>query len=123
MSLDSAQRDDGLNLQAAVYLLEASGATAINLYGDSRARPPVWAAKARWPNRWGHGAGADPIEALLRLAESGLDGYECAHCGRPTGVDTASANGSTPMAVFESYCWIFYEHDLDRFIRTCGGDL
>jgi hypothetical protein len=124
MTSVSAQRepDQPITLAAAIDLLDQTGARYVDFRTDLSTEPHVWAARAKWGNRWSFGAGDTPVSAILKIAEEGIDGWECASCGRPSGLDPEGAHPS-PLTGFDTYCWIAYDETIDLFVRSCGGHL
>ena len=101
---------DDAKLVALVDMLGRTGAEEFQIRYCDEERPVVWIAAARWPAPPGHqygvgewvdgppggiwqAAGAlEPYGAVMRLAESVMDGGTCQHCGRPSAVDDLPAD-------------------------------
>lgn len=66
---------------------------------------------------WTVGAGLGPIRAVLALADDLIDGGECVHCHRPTGVTEDIA----PMPASAAICWYQWDPELGTFRRGCEG--
>jgi hypothetical protein len=65
------------------------------------------------------GAGSDPLTAMMKLLDEVVDGAECAHCHKPTGV-TDHWTSTMPMAT--AICWWQYDPETKTFRRGCEGD-
>jgi hypothetical protein len=64
---------------------------------------------------WDAGAGATPLASVERLLDQLLDGGQCTHCHRPTGV----AHNLGPMPLAEQVCWYQYDPELKTYRRAC----
>ena len=61
-------------------------------------------------------AGLTPEQAAFRLLETLVDGGQCQHCRRPTGI----TSDWDEMPAGKSICWYQYDPELKRFRRGCG---
>lgn len=102
-------------LKAAVALVGRTGAQDLTIGYSEEHEPPVWFAAASY--RQGHEAGGamTPLKAVLRLLDALVDGGQCAHCKRPTGVVVEL--GAMPLA--DVFCWYQYDPELKTFRRGC----
>lgn len=65
---------------------------------------------------WEVGAGMTPPTAAMRLCDQLIDGGQCTHCHRPTGV---SENWETRMPADSMICWYVYDPERKTFRRGC----
>lgn len=65
-------------------------------------------------------AALHPLPAVIGLGESLMDGGQCVHCGRPTGLDTNLT--AEPMPLPRLICWYQWDPELATFRRSCEGD-
>ncbi len=59
-----------------------------------------------------------PLRAALRLLDQLIDGGQCLHCKRPTGV-SETFDGAMPLD--DLLCWYRYDPELKTFRRGCEG--
>jgi hypothetical protein len=105
---------------AAVDLIGRTGAKSFAIRYTDDEPPVVWAAVAEYGDGRAEAAGAlHPIVAVLRLAELLVDGGQCTHCGRPTGLDVDSID---TMPLDTLVCWYQFDPELATFRRGCEGD-
>ena len=75
-------------LTAAVDLLHRAGATVFQIRYSDDEPPVVWIAVAGWVGPdgivWQTGSSVDPVEAVMCLCETVVDGATCVHCGKTT---------------------------------------
>jgi hypothetical protein len=96
--------------------------TTAALAGDgtpAHESPTVWIAIAIFPGAPPQvGAALTPAGAAYRLLEQLIDGGQCTHCKRPTGItdDFAAA-----MPAAGQVCWYRYDPELKVFRRSCEG--
>lgn len=107
---------------AAADLLPRLGATTLELRfsePESPGSPVVWIAIAGFQGAGPQvAAGLSPYRALYRLLEQLVDGGQCTHCKRPTGV--CDDLDSLPLGTV--VCWYVYDPELDTFRRGCEGE-
>jgi hypothetical protein len=78
-------------LAAAVDLLGRTGADSMQIRYSDDEQPVVWFAVALYRDgKWETASAANPLRAILRLGEQLLDGGQCRHCNRPTGLEPDS---------------------------------
>ena len=109
-------------LMALVELIGRTGAQAFQLRYSDDEQPVVWIAVAgykRDPRNMVYevGASTSPDRAAFRLAEALVDGGQCTHCKRPTGVDDSWDS----MPLDQLVCWYQYDPELKTFRRGCEG--
>ena len=104
---------------AAIDLTRRTGAKGFQIRYSDDEQPVVWIAVADY--RKGHEAAAalDPLQAVLRLVETLLDGGLCVHCKRRSAV-SHDWNRELPLA--EHICWYVYDPELQTFRRSCEGE-
>lgn len=56
-----------------------------------------------------------PEKAAFRLLEQLVDGGQCRHCNRPTGI----SDKFMQMPAAEAVCWYQFDPELTRFRRGC----
>lgn len=108
---------------ACVDLIGRTGAKDFGMRYQDDEKPVVWIALARY-ERGGRDvyetdAALDPTLAAFRLCERLMDGGECQHCHRPTGV---SDDFVGDMPLDELFCWYRFDPELNKFRRACEGD-
>jgi hypothetical protein len=119
---------DEQRLAACVALIGATGAQEFQLRYSDDEQPVVWIAVARHRIRggrpvggkrgrevWESAAAMDPLNAAFRLCETLVDGGQCQHCSKPTGVTLDF--GAVPMR--DTVCWYQYDPELEVFRRGC----
>lgn len=87
----------------------------------SEEQPVAWTAVAELPDgRFDAAAGNNPDIAVIRLAETLVDGGQCRHCNRPTGFEPnweiVWDDGVLPI------CWATYDPETDSIRPGCGRD-
>lgn len=123
---------DDPRLPAAADLVRRSGARSLQIRYSDDEQPVVWLAVAEYGvdpagrplARGGRrtfeaAGGMTPRDAMMRLLDAVVDGAECAHCHRPTGV-TDEWRGDMPLA--EVLCWYRFDPETQTFRRGCEGD-
>lgn len=85
--------------------------------GPNRAgSPTVWIAIAFFAGAPPQVAAAlSPGRAAFRLLEDLVDGGQCAHCKRPTGI----TDGISAMPAARAVCWYQFDPELVVFRRGC----
>lgn len=79
--------------------------------------PTVWMAIAGFGGRrFEVGAASHPEKALFRLLEQLVDGGQCRHCARPTGI----TRDFTEQPAEQVVCWYQYDPELKVFRRGCA---
>jgi len=81
--------------------------------------PVGWLAFSRHGKHWSCAGAINPVRAVLRLAESLVDGGLCLHCNRPTGLNP---DNPEEMPMDKAVCWYQYDPELKTFRRGCEGD-
>lgn len=116
---------------ALIDVLRRSGASEVQIRYSDDEKPIIWMAVVGWRmyggrprstgiiNRFETAAGLDPLSAAYRLAETIIDGGQCQHCGRPTGVSDDWVN---KMPLDTHICWYIYDPENETFRRSCEGD-
>lgn len=116
-----AQPDDPV-MMASVELLHRTGISEFQLRYSEEMQPVVWMAVVSYqrPGQIAHQtAGAlTPRDAVYRLLELVIDGGQCTHCQRPTGV---SDDFTGQMPLEQHICWYRYDPELRTFRRGCEG--
>lgn len=107
-------------LTAAVDLLHRAGATVFQIRYSDDEPPVVWIAVAGWVGPdgivWQTGSSVDPVEAVMCLCETVVDGATCVHCGKTTSfIADYAADPLAPGLV----CDIQYDPELRVFRRSC----
>lgn len=119
---------------AGVKLLERTGAKSFQIRYDDEQEPVVWVAVGQWfvnpatmrpmaakkgaVEHWECAAAINPVRAVLRLCDQMMDGGECTHCGKPSGV----AHSPEQMPASEFVCWYQFDPELAVYRRGCEGD-
>lgn len=124
--------DEALNPQgvAAIDMLRRTGVREVQIrYSDDQA-PIVWICVGLWRFYDGHvvaqgghvrheaAAALDPEHAVYRLLDQVMDGGQCVHCKRPSGV-THDFAGEMPADA--AVCWTRYDPELNTYRRSCEG--
>lgn len=109
----------GPKATAAVTLIGHTGAVNFGLRYQDDMPPTVWVAVATYPGDRHEAAGAmTPDLAVLRLAETLIDGGQCNHCRRPTSFSADFQVGPLLGAMTCCYAW---DPELGVFRRGCEG--
>lgn len=103
---------------AAVELIGRTGAAEFQVRYTDDEQPVVWICAAKWKDHWEAAGGMTPLQAAIRLLEAVIDGGQCAHCKRPSGV---SDDFSQTMPLDALVCWYVYDPELKTFRRGCEG--
>lgn len=106
-------------MQAAIKMIGRTGAQEFQLRYSDDEKPIVWMAVARWGKQHEVGASLNPVVACIRLLETVIDGGECAHCHRPSGI---SDDFSTTMPLDDLVCWYVFDPEMVTFRRGCEGE-
>lgn len=109
------KRDDDDIINAAVVMIGRTGARNLMIGHSNAHQPPVWFAVASYREAHEAGGGMTALKAVLRLLDELIDGGECSHCKRPTGVVVEL--GTMPFA--DEICWYQYDPELRTFRRGC----
>lgn len=104
---------------AAVDLIGRTGASEFQIRYSDDESPTVWFAVAKYGLKAECDAALDPGMAVMRLAERLIDGGQCTHCHKPTGLDPDSIDC---MPLNELICWYQFDPELEKFRRGCEGD-
>jgi hypothetical protein len=113
-----AQLDDERFL-AALKLIQRTGATGVQIRYSDDEQPVIWFVVAEYSeNRSEVDAAFEPVRAALRLCERLVDGGQCTHCHRPTGLEPDSIE---TMPLNQTICWYQYDPELKTFRRGCEG--
>jgi hypothetical protein len=114
--------DDEEKLTAVVDLLGRTGARSFELRYSDAPEPVVWIAVAEYLINdkvvVECAAGNQPHIAAIRLVELLIDGGQCTHCHRLTGV----TEDFDSMPLNESVCWYQWDPEMKTFRRGCEGD-
>jgi hypothetical protein len=102
-------------LLAANEMVWRTGATKFQLRYSDDEQPVVWMAVGQWGDIHEVGASLDPVRAAIRLLEQVVDGGQCIHCHRPTGI----TDDFDAMPLNERVCWYQYDPELKTFRRGC----
>jgi hypothetical protein len=103
-------------LLAAVEMIGHTGAEFTQVRYCNEEEPTVWNVVGKWGDRYEVGAGMDPVKAALRLLDTVVDGGECQHCHRPTGI----TEGFDEMPLDKLVCWYQFDPELKKFRRGCA---
>lgn len=103
-------------LLAAVEMIGHTGAEFTQVRYCEEEEPTVWMVVGKWADRYEVGAGTDPVRAALRLLDTVVDGGECQHCHRPTGI----TEDFSEMPLDQLVCWYQYDPELKKFRRGCA---
>lgn len=116
-ALVSATETEG-RIAACVELIGHTGTREFQIRYSDDVQPVIWMAAGRWQAGWEVAAAFDPLGAVFRLLEHVVDGGECKHCHRTTGVTLHFDAMPLPREV----CWYQYDPELQKFRRGCEGD-
>jgi hypothetical protein len=105
-------------LTACVELVGRTGATSVQVRCCNEEEPTVWMVVADYGDRWEVAAGQAPHVAAFRLVERLVDGGQCKHCERPTGVSMEFDRQLLDSVI----CWYKWDPELRKFRRSCEGD-
>lgn len=120
MASPKLRTEEQEKLTAAVALIGRTGAAHFQLRYSDDEKPVVWMAVAVYREDLAEvDASLDPVRAVLRLAERLVDGGQCVHCKRPTGLDPDSLD---TMPLNDTICWWQWDPELKVFRRGCEGD-
>ena len=121
---------DDPRMIAGIDLCRRMGARDFQLRYSDDEQPVVWFAVAGFstikgrPSSTGKinahrvGGALDPVSAVLKLLDDLVDGAQCTHCGRPTGV----GHDLDEMPLAEHVCWYQFDPELKTYRRACEGD-
>jgi hypothetical protein len=105
---------------AAVDLIGRTGAKQFQIRYSGDEQPVVWAAVVIYGDGAEAAGALHPTVAVLRLAELLVDGGQCTHCRRPTGLDPDSIDR---LPFDDVVCWYQFDPELATFRRGCAGDV
>jgi hypothetical protein len=115
-------------LTAYVELIGRTGAQETQIRYSDDVQPVIWFLTAKYLRRahrdaptlpyWETASALTPDRAALRLAERLVDGGQCTHCRRPTGL---SDDWATEQPLSEAICWYVYDPELHTVRRGCEG--
>jgi hypothetical protein len=115
-------------LVACVDLIGRTGATDFQIRYSDDEQPVVWIAVAKYRRRAGRdeptltrhetAAALRPDQAAFRLVEALVDGGQCQHCRKPTGV-LDDWSQEPPLAALGVVCWYTYDPELKTYRRGC----
>lgn len=114
---DPAIPTDDPRLVALIRLFPRLGADTFQIRYQDDDDPVVWIVVVTHGDHHTVGAGLTPWQAAYQVAESLVDGGECQHCHRPTGVEISP----DPMPLGDLICWYQYDPELSVFRRACEG--
>lgn len=118
--LDQIDPNFDERIKAGVDLIGRTGAKQFQIRYSDDEKPVIWFAVAIWEDsKYETAAGADPLQAVMRLCERLIDGGICTHCNRPTALETMHVEG-LPWDQF--LCWYQYDPKLKTFRRGCEGE-
>jgi hypothetical protein len=113
---------------AAIDLLRRTGATEFAIRFQDDDEPVVWIAQSGYltdahgrpvatgkPNRYEVAAALRPEWAIYRLCDQLMDGGQCQHCNRPTGI----THDFERMPMEAMVCWYQYDPELNTYRRSC----
>lgn len=116
-------------MPAAIDLLQRTGMREFQLRYSDESEPVVWMAVGKWAINgkgspvpkggrpvWESASAISPLRAVLRLCDQMIDGGQCGHCGKPTGV-TDEWRHSMPLS--QIVCWYQYDPECKTFRRGC----
>jgi hypothetical protein len=106
---------------AIVDMIGRTGAKEFGLRFQDDEKPVIWMAIASFDrdgeNIYEAAGALTPALAAFRLCELLMDGAECLHCHRPTGI----SNDFDHMPLEDRICWYQYDPELATFRRACEG--
>jgi hypothetical protein len=104
---------------ATVDLVRRTGAQQFQIRYSDDEQPIVWMAVAGYGEGWEAAGAMSPLMAVWRLAEALVDGAQCQHCYKPTGI-TNDWTGAMPLPGL--ICWYIYDPEVNTYRRSCEGD-
>lgn len=107
-------------LVAVGDMVRRTGAQTFQLRYSDDETPTVWIAVAGYDRGpfttvYETAAGFSPDSASFRLLERLVDGGQCQHCEKPTGI--TDEIGTMPLGA--AVCWYQYDPELKVFRRGC----
>lgn len=103
-------------LLAGYELVPRLGGESLELRFSDEGDPTVWMAIAGFGGRrFEVGAAANPEKALYRLLEQLVDGGQCRHCAKPTGITQDFDQQPAEQLI----CWYQYDPELKTYRRGC----
>jgi hypothetical protein len=109
--------DEQALLAACVDMVRRTGANTVQVRYSDDEQPIVWMGVACYPrNRYEMAAGPTPEQALFRLLERLVDGGQCQHCTKPTGI----TDDFDAMPLTGHVCWYQFDPELKTFRRGCA---
>lgn len=113
---------------AALDLMRRSGASRVDIrYSGSGDEgdcdpPLVWTIVALTVAGVHAGAAESIEQAVVRCAEEVIDGGQCTHCGRPTGLEPDISSAVNNLITQGQVCWYTFDPELATFRRACEGE-
>jgi len=114
---------------AAAKLIGRTGARSFQIRYSDDEKPVVWMAVGEWRFKNGRpvssggervfeaAAGVHPLTAVLRLLDQIIDGGQCDHCKRPTGI---TDHWQSPMPMSDAVCWYVFDPENEEYRRSCA---
>ena len=109
---------DDPRVTALIAMIGRTGAGSFQIRYSDDEDPVVWIAVSEHHGHHTAAGGMTPLEAVYRLAELLIDGGECQHCHRPTGVTLDHDD----MPLDPLICWYQYDPELATYRRGCEGE-
>jgi hypothetical protein len=119
-------------MTAGIDLLRRTGQRSFQLRYSDDEQPVVWMAVGEYgldehnrPVKTGGethhevAAALHPVSAVLRLLELVLDGGQCVHCNRPTGIFPEREPPTISALMEAAICWYVFDADSASFVRGC----
>jgi hypothetical protein len=123
---------DDPRMHAGIDMLRRTGLRSFQLRYSDDEQPVIWLAVGEWgvdesgrpvksggETRHDTASALHPVDAVLRLLEHTLDGGECAHCNRPTGVFPELVPPKPPQILEAAVCWYVFDAKSERFVSGC----
>ena len=118
MSKQPVVAENDPRIPALIDMLGRTGAREFQLRFSDDEVPVIWMAAARWKNHWEAAGATTPYLAMFRLAESVMDGGECTHCHKPTGIDDRLERDPLMEASEVMFCWYRWDPENKTFRRS-----
>lgn len=107
---------------ALADLVGRTGASQLQVRESNEEDPTVFVAVAVYPDgRFESDSGRLPIDAIWRVAERLVDGGQCTHCRKATGLLEPEGDLSAKSMRFlgEVLCWYTYDPVAKRYRMGC----